>query len=89
VTVRSSLFAAPFLALLVLLTWLLLRGMNWDAALFDHALQASDRFQVVESATRRDVLSARVGLLRDYDPLVQHSFSGGGARSRARHPRAI
>lgn len=57
--------------LLVLLTWLSLRAINTDAELFDRALGALDRFAIIESTLHRDVLSARAGMLRNYDPLVR------------------
>jgi signal transduction histidine kinase len=63
--------AATILALLALLTWLSLRAINTDAELFDRALGVFDNFVALESALHRDVLSARAGMLRNYDPLVQ------------------
>ena len=56
---------------LALLTWLSFRASNTDAERFDRALAALDRFALVESALQRDVLSARAGMLRNYDPLVR------------------
>src|ERR1700748_2845939 len=56
---------------LVLLTGLSNRASNTDAERFDHALGALDRFALVQSALQRDVLSARAGMLRNYDPLVR------------------
>jgi signal transduction histidine kinase len=66
--------------LLALLTGLLLRGMNPDAELFDDALAALDRFAAAETALERDVLRARAGMLRNYDPLVRDTSSLDGAR---------
>ena len=63
--------AAAVPLVLVLLTWLSYRASNTDAERFDHALGALDRFALVESALQRDVLSARAGMLRNYDPLVR------------------
>ena len=63
--------AAAVPLVLVLLTWLSFRASNMDAERFDRALGALDRFALVESALQRDVLSARVGMLRNYDPLVR------------------
>jgi signal transduction histidine kinase len=63
--------AAAVLLVLVLLTWLSFRASNMDAERFDRALGALDRFAMVESALQRDVLSARAGMLRNYDPLVR------------------
>jgi DAHL domain-containing protein len=57
--------------LLVLLTWLSFRAIDTDAERYDRALKALDRFAIIEIALHRDVLSARAGLLRDYDPLVR------------------
>jgi signal transduction histidine kinase len=70
---RIAPVAAAIPILLLLLTWLSFRAINRDAELFDHALGALDRFAVIESALQRDVLSARVGVLRNYDPLVRET----------------
>jgi signal transduction histidine kinase/CheY-like chemotaxis protein len=60
------------LALLALiLTWLSLRAVNGNAETFDRALAELDRFTEEEGALRGDLLAARAGLLRNYDPLVQ------------------
>jgi signal transduction histidine kinase/BarA-like signal transduction histidine kinase len=56
---------------LLVLTWLLVRGLNADAEMFDRALGTLDDFSAVESSLVRDVLAARAGLLRNYDPLVR------------------
>jgi signal transduction histidine kinase len=66
--VSPTVTAVPFL--LLLLTWLSFRASNSDAELFDRALGALDHFAITESALQRDVLSARVGMSRNYDPLV-------------------
>ena len=63
--------AAVVSVLLVLLTWLSSRGIDTDAERYDRALKALDRFTMAEIALQRDVLSARNGMLRNYDPLVQ------------------
>jgi hypothetical protein len=55
----------------VLLSWLSFRAVDPDAERYDRALKALDRFTLVENALQRDVLSARAGMLRNYDPLVQ------------------
>jgi len=57
------------LLLLVLLTWLLLRGLSTNEAAYADALQAFDDFAVAEASLDRDVLQARAGLLRSYDSL--------------------
>jgi signal transduction histidine kinase len=69
--VRPAVAAVPLL--LLLLTWLSFRAIEPDAEQFDHALGALDHFETVESALQRDVLSARIGILRNYDPLAQET----------------
>jgi signal transduction histidine kinase/uncharacterized protein with PIN domain len=54
----------------LLLTWLSLRATNPEAELFDRALAELDRFATIENALYRDVFTARVGTLLNYDPLV-------------------
>jgi signal transduction histidine kinase len=60
-------------ALLLLLTWLLLRGFGVDARPYEQAFAALDDIELSESTLHRDVLNARAGLLRNYDPLVQQT----------------
>jgi len=62
-------FAAVPLLILVL-SWLALRANHPDAELFDHALSNIEEFTTAEAALHRDVLAARAGILRNYDPLV-------------------
>src|SRR5205823_3796920 len=71
VTMKLTPAVAAVPLVLVLLTWLSYRASNTDAERFDRALAALDRFALVESALQRDVLSARAGMLRNYDPLVR------------------
>jgi signal transduction histidine kinase len=61
---------AVLLALLVL-AWLPLRKVDADAASAVRTLTILDRFASAENAASRDVLSARAGILRYYDPLVE------------------
>ncbi len=68
---RIWLGAAGVLLLLVLLTWLLLRGIDTNAPTYARVLQAFDDFQLAEASLHRDVLQARAGMLRNYDPLAQ------------------
>jgi signal transduction histidine kinase len=70
--------------LLVLLSWLSFRAVDPDAERYDRALNAIDRFAIVEIALQRDVLSARAGMLRNYDPLVQEVSSLREALGRLR-----
>jgi signal transduction histidine kinase/ActR/RegA family two-component response regulator len=72
---RIGLTLTALLLLLALLTGLLLRGMKLDADRSDSALVALDRFAAGETALQRDVLRARVGMLRNYDPLVKDTNS--------------
>jgi signal transduction histidine kinase/CheY-like chemotaxis protein len=68
---RTVLAATTVLFVLVLLTWLSLNAANSDAEGLNQALNVLDHLDMAESTLNRDVLSARAGLLRDYDPLVQ------------------
>ena len=63
--------AAAIPILLLALSWLAFRAVDPEAERFDRALKALDRFTVMEISLQRDVLSARAGLLRNYDPLVR------------------
>jgi signal transduction histidine kinase len=68
----------------VLLSWLSFRAIDPDAERYDRALKALDRFAMVENALQRDVLSARAGMLRNYDPLVQQVNALREALGRSR-----
>jgi signal transduction histidine kinase len=59
--------------LLLLLTWLLLSGMNLNSTRFESELRALDGFSRFERGLNREVLSARVGLSRNYDALARMS----------------
>jgi DAHL domain len=74
--------------LLVLLTWLWWRGMHTGTDHADDALRALDDFAMAKSALHRDVLSARTGLLRNYDPLVRELLALHGAVDRLRNASA-
>jgi signal transduction histidine kinase len=63
--------AVIVLFLLLLLTWLLLNGLNLNAARFDRELRALDDFSRFERELNREVLTARVGLSRNYDALAR------------------
>ena len=65
--------AGTVLLLVVLLTWLLLRGLETDEPAYVGALQALDDYASTEASLHRDVLRARAGLLRNYDPLVSEA----------------
>ena len=57
--------------LALILTWLSLRAVNGNAETFDRALTELDRSAEDEGVLRGDLLAARAGLLRNYDPLAQ------------------
>lgn len=82
----ASVTAAGAAAALLLLTWLLARGIDVDARPFDRALAALADIELAESAMNRDVLSVRAGLLRDYDALVREARLLEDAIGRLRGP---
>jgi signal transduction histidine kinase len=57
--------------LLLVLTWLLLSGLNLNSTRFDQQLEALDRFSRLERALNREVLTARAGLSQNYDALAR------------------
>ena len=67
---RVTLAIATVALSLLLVTWLSFRALNTNAERFDRALSTLDRLAATESELHRDVLSARAGLLRNYDPVV-------------------
>jgi signal transduction histidine kinase len=81
---RVLIGAAGVLSLIVLLTWLTLRGIDTNATTYTMALKAYDDYELAEASLHRDVLQARAGLLRDYDPLVQSSKAMESAATRLR-----
>ena len=76
--------AVTILLLLGLLTWLLVRGTDTHAPQYEQTLQAFDDFALGEASLLRDVLQARAGLLRDYDPLTRDIDAMEGAVARMR-----
>jgi signal transduction histidine kinase/FixJ family two-component response regulator len=56
--------------LLLALTYLLVQGATPDAARHERMFEALRELTLNEAALQRDVLKARAGLLRNYDPLV-------------------
>jgi signal transduction histidine kinase/CheY-like chemotaxis protein len=68
---KSLRFVLPVIAaLLIVLTWLLVQGTAPDAARHERTLDAVRTVILENAALQRDVLRARSGLLRSYDPLV-------------------
>ena len=70
--------------LLALLTWLLVRGIATDAAVYSTTLRIFEDFALAEASLDRDVLQARAGLLTNYDPLVRSSEQIAAAVSELR-----
>jgi signal transduction histidine kinase len=70
--------------LLTLLTWLLMRGIATDTAVYSTTLRIFDDFALAEASLDRDVLQARAGLLTNYDPLVRSSEQIAAAVSELR-----
>ena len=72
--------AIGVLLVLALLTWLLLRGIEPNAATYEATLRAFDDFTLAEASLNRDVFQARAGLLGDYDSLdaALEAMGGGG-----------
>ena len=64
---RLSSLAVGVMLGIVLLTWLLLRGIGNDGMRYEQALQAFNEFAFAEASLHRDVLQARAGLLLNYD----------------------
>src|SRR5215475_11533508 len=69
-TGATARLALIVLGLLVVLTYLLLRGLTPDPELQERRLRALDALTFNEAALQRDVLKASHGLLLNYDPLV-------------------
>jgi signal transduction histidine kinase len=62
---------ATIAVLFLLLTWLLVSGLNLNSTLFDREVRALDDFAKNDHGLRREVLTARAGLSRNYDGLVR------------------
>jgi signal transduction histidine kinase len=56
---------------LLLLTWLLMNGLNLNSVRYDRELRALDEFSRLERGLNREVLTARAGLSRNYDALAR------------------
>jgi signal transduction histidine kinase len=72
------------LFLLVLLTWLLLHGVDANAPAYETTLKAFDDFALAEATLQRDVVQARAGMLRDYDTIVKATEAIDDAVARLR-----
>jgi signal transduction histidine kinase len=71
-------------SVMLLLTWLSSGAVDRAAESFDRALAILDELAVTENALQRDVLTARTGMLRDYDPIVHEVEAEEDALSRLR-----
>jgi len=81
--------AAPAISILLLtLSWLAFRSVDPGQERYDRVLKALDRFAVIEISLHRDVLSARAGMLRNYDPLVREIQALRDALGRLRNNAA-
>jgi signal transduction histidine kinase len=70
---RLTLQAAVLGVLLAaLLTWLMINGKGEMDAAFAQTRRTVDAIALAESRMQHDVLRARTGLLRNYDPIVAH-----------------
>jgi signal transduction histidine kinase len=79
---RLSHIAITAIILAGVLAWLWSREMNEGAQTSEAALRALDAFVLAESELHRDVLSARAGMLRNYDSLVREDRTLRGALQR-------
>jgi signal transduction histidine kinase len=70
--------------LLLLLTWLLMSGLNLNSARYDTELAAFHDFARLERGLNREALTARVGLSRNYDALVRMTDGLDDALDRLR-----
>lgn len=64
----AAIAAVPLLV--VLLTALAWQSFNGEAELYDQALGQIERLAMQEASLERDVLSARTGILRNYDSMI-------------------
>jgi hypothetical protein len=86
---RTALPFATVSLLLLLVTWLSLSAFNTNAERFDVALGALDRLSETESRLLGDVLSARAGLVRYYDPVVEEVDGLDASLARLRAVAAV
>jgi signal transduction histidine kinase len=83
-TMKLTPVAVTVLFFLVLLTWLMLSGLNLNSVHYDRELRAVGDFSRFERALNREVLTARVGLSRNYDALARTADAYGNALDRLR-----
>jgi signal transduction histidine kinase/ActR/RegA family two-component response regulator len=78
------LFVPVIAGLMLLLTYFLVQAATPDEALHEHTLDALRQLILNDAAVQRDVLRARTGLLRNYDPLVRSVENMRNAAERLR-----
>ena len=76
--------ALATLLLLALLTFLLWRALQSDEPRYALEIKAFDDASLAGASLRRDILAARTGLLRDYDPIVRDVAAVDDAVERLR-----
>ncbi len=81
---RTATAALSIVVLITLLTWLSQRAFDSGAERFDLALSELNRFNTVESDLHANILSARAGLLRNYDPVVRDTNALDASMRRMR-----
>ena len=70
--------------LAALLTWLMINGKGEMDAAYVQTQRTVDAIALAESRMQHDVLRARTGLLRNYDPIVAHLRAMQAALSELR-----
>jgi hypothetical protein len=84
---RALRLLAPVITgLMLLLTYFLVQGTTPDAVLHERTLDALRQLIVNDAALQRDVLAARTGHLRNYDPLVRSVENMRDAAARLQTP---
>jgi signal transduction histidine kinase len=73
---------------LLLLTWLLLSGLNLNSDRYDREIQALDDFSQLERGLNREVLTSRAGLSRNYDALARMTDTYAESLDRLREAAA-
>jgi signal transduction histidine kinase/ActR/RegA family two-component response regulator len=88
VTVKTLRVIIGLSFLVLLISWLSVRAINSDAERFDHVLSEANTFSMADAQLHHDVLAARAGMLRNYDPLVRgiNELYGGVGRLRSMMP---
>jgi hypothetical protein len=68
----------------MLLTWFSAGAVNARVEHSDRALGEMDHIPMLEASLHRDVLSARAGVLQNYDPLAREANASGVSSGRLR-----